>query len=139
MRNPPPLMLVDSWVTDQLIHWFAGQNPDVKMKKALRNDLDHYALELAGPNPSPAEALLAQTVSINWFALRVAEANFLADESSPDGTTFQQSEHAQKRLDRAHRRLLASLKTLATIRRLGVPTIQVNLAHQQVNVANSSL
>ena len=37
----------------------------------------------------------------------------------------------QRRIDRAHRRLLATLKTLATVRRLAVPAVQINLAHQQ--------
>lgn len=37
-------------------------------------------------------------------------------------------------LDRAHRRYLSALKTLATIRRLEVPVVQVNVAREQIVV-----
>jgi hypothetical protein len=37
-----------------------------------------------------------------------------------------------KRVDHAHRRYLATLKVLAVVRRLAVPTLQVNIARQQV-------
>jgi hypothetical protein len=47
-----------------------------------------------------------------------------------------QSEHAQRRMDRAHRRFLNTIKTLATVRRLAVPAVQFNVARQQVNQVN---
>lgn len=34
----------------------------------------------------------------------------------------------------AHKRLLSALKTLAEVRRLMLPTVQVNIAEQQVNL-----
>ena len=40
-------------------------------------------------------------------------------------------------VDGAHRRYLASLKALATVRKLALPAIQVNLAHNQVNVVSA--
>jgi hypothetical protein len=48
-----------------------------------------------------------------------------------------QSEHAQRRIDRAHRRFLSTLKTLATVRRLALPALQINVAGQQVNQLNA--
>ena len=45
--------------------------------------------------------------------------------------TLAQSEHAQRRIDRAHRRYLSTLKTLAAVRRLAVPALQINVAHRQ--------
>jgi hypothetical protein len=47
-----------------------------------------------------------------------------------------QSEHAQRRMDRAHRRFLNTVKTLATVRRLALPAVQINVARQQVNQVN---
>jgi hypothetical protein len=44
---------------------------------------------------------------------------------------FAQSEHAQRRIDRTHRRFLTTLRTLATVRRLALPSLQINLAHRQ--------
>jgi hypothetical protein len=42
-----------------------------------------------------------------------------------------QSEHAQRRIDRAHRRLLSTLKALAAVRRHALPCVQINLARRQ--------
>jgi hypothetical protein len=52
--------------------------------------------------------------------------------------TLAQSDHSRRRIDRTHRRLMASLKTLATVRKLALPAIQVNVARQQVNLAGST-
>ena len=56
-----------------------------------------------------------------------------AYSQAEDGLTLAQSEHAQRRMDRAHRRFLNTVKTLATVRRLAIPVLQINVARQQVN------
>jgi hypothetical protein len=38
-------------------------------------------------------------------------------------------------MDGAHKHYLSSLKTLAVVRKLAVPVLQVNIARRQVNVA----
>jgi hypothetical protein len=98
-------------------------------------DLDRVAAELAGPDPTPAERMLAETAALSWFALRLLEVHYVNGATSEQGFTFAQSEHSQRRVQRAHRRLMATLKTLATVRRRVVPALQINLARQQVNVA----
>jgi hypothetical protein len=82
--------------------------------------------------------MLAEVAALNWFALRLYEARYASASNSEKGLSLAQSEHSQRRIDRAHRRLMASLKTLATMRKLGLPAVQINLANQQVNVANST-
>jgi hypothetical protein len=42
-------------------------------------------------------------------------------------------------MDRAHKRYLSAIKTLATVRKLAVPVLQINVAKQQVNVAGPCL
>ena len=44
-----------------------------------------------------------------------------------------------KRLDRAQRRYLAASKTLAQMRKLRVPAVQVNIGEKQVNVAGGGM
>ena len=41
----------------------------------------------------------------------------------------------QMRVDAAQNRYLKAVKTLAQIRKLGVPVVQINVAAQQTNVA----
>jgi hypothetical protein len=41
------------------------------------------------------------------------------------------------RIDKAHARFLSAVKTLAQVRKLALPTLQVNIARNQVNVAET--
>jgi hypothetical protein len=50
-----------------------------------------------------------------------------------------QGDYHQRRMDRAHRRYLSAIKTLATVRKLAVPVFQVNIAQKQMNIANATL
>jgi hypothetical protein len=47
------------------------------------------------------------------------------------GMTLVQSEHAQRRMDRAHPRFLNTVKTLAAVRRLALPALQIDVAQRQ--------
>jgi hypothetical protein len=129
--------VMDSWVADRLIDLTAAKDAK-KTKATLRRELEGLAAELAGPNPTSMELLLAETAALAWFSLRMHEAHFLRASTSEEGLTIQLSDHHQRRIDRAHRRLMATLRTLATVRRLGVPAIQVNVAPRQVNIAGST-
>jgi hypothetical protein len=48
-----------------------------------------------------------------------------------------QSEYHQKRLDKAHKRYLSSIRTLAQIRKMG-PAVQINIAEKQINTVGGS-
>ena len=128
---------LDHWVGQRLIDWATGHKGSDETKKKLRSDLEAFARDLAGPSPTPVEIVLADSAALSWCALRLAEAQWAGASQSEEGLTIPQSDHAQRRIDRAHRRLMSSLKTLATVRRLGLPTIQLNVAERQVNVAGS--
>src|SRR5262249_47568559 len=100
-------------------------------KESLKQELCEFAAELAGPSPSPVKRALAETAATAWFAYRLHEAQYAGAVTSEGGMSLAQSEHAQRRLDRAHRRLLSTLKALAAVRRLAVPALQINVAHRQ--------
>jgi hypothetical protein len=59
------------------------------------------------------------------------EAHYAACVTADGGMSLAQSDHAQRRMNRAHQRLMSTLKTLATVRRLALPALQINLAHLQ--------
>ncbi len=44
------------------------------------------------------------------------------------------AEYCQRRINHAHRRYLSTLRTLAQVRKLAVPMVQVNVARKQVNL-----
>ncbi|MFC1611640.1 hypothetical protein ACFL6C_11830 [Myxococcota bacterium] len=65
-----------------------------------------------------------------WLALQQAELTLVQHKIS----SSTHAEFLDKRVDRAQRRYLQAIKTLAQVRRLLRPSVQVNIAEQQVNV-----
>jgi hypothetical protein len=119
---------MDGWVVDQLLDAIAGRNGNEGTKAELRRELDRVAAEYAGSCPSPVESALAQTAAISWLSLRFLEAQFVGGATSEEGVSIAESEYHQRLIDRAHRRLLTTLRTLATVRRLVVPAAQETAA-----------
>ena len=122
--------IMDHWAIGKLVDWAAGKEADPKTKASLKEELCEVAAELAGPSPSPVERVLAKTAATAWFAYRYCEASNAAS-GAEGGMSLAQAEFAQRRMDRALRRLLSTLKALAAVRRLAVPTVQINVAHRQ--------
>ncbi len=89
--------------------------------------------ELTGPAPTPLERLLVDRVALGWLGLTAVEGAY--HRALKGGLDRSDDEFHQKRVERAQRRYLAAIKALATVRRLGVPALQVNVADKQVNVA----
>ncbi len=92
------------------------------------------ASDLAGPQPTAIERVLAGVAAKNWFTVRMFEALYAGESGGEYRLVV--SEHDQRRIDRARRRLLASLKLFADVRRFAVPALQINVARQQVNHVN---
>jgi hypothetical protein len=133
----PVERVMDNWAIGKLIDWAAGTDGNPKLKASLKKELCEFAAQFAGATPSPVEIVLAETAATCWFAFRLHEAQYAGSVKSEEGMSLAQSEHAQRRMDRAHRRFLTTVKTLAAVRRLAVPALQINVARQQVNQVNA--
>jgi hypothetical protein len=112
------------WLRQNLISKASGKNALVQ--EAIGRKIDAVRAELEGPNPTPIEKLLAERAAVCWFIVYWHENSFL------------ESDVHQQRIDRAHARFLSSLRTLAQVRKLAVPALQVNIARSQVNVAGGA-
>lgn len=99
---------------------------------ATRRHLATMRANLGGPNPSPLDRLLIQRVVACWLQSQQAD---LAYARSLRGSSPAEVEHHHRRQDRAARQNLKALRTLATVSRLLVPPMQVNIAERQVNIA----
>jgi len=95
--------------------------------------------ELTGPNPSPLEQLLAERIAVCWIQANDADLRAAQWQLSGGGSAAQGLYHA-KRQEAAQRRLLAAIKTLATVRKLLHPSmLQVNISSgSQVNMASAA-
>jgi hypothetical protein len=105
------------------------RDKDLASKELLKHQLESMRIEVAGQNPSPLERLLAERVVATWLQLQLFEGLYASGMKSG---TLSQEDHRQKRLDRAHRRHLSAIRTLAQVRKLG-PAVQINIADKQIN------
>lgn len=93
--------------------------------------------ELARPGDGELERLLVQQVALAW--LKLAYVEYYHARSLLDGSlTIAQAEFRERRLSAAQRRYLRAIETLARVRRLNLPALQVNIGAQQVNQVNPS-
>jgi hypothetical protein len=116
-------------VESSWLRLWAGK--DVLAREAMTAELRRLKSSLAGPAPTAIEQVLVDRVAACWVQANYADAT----EATCGERTISQAEWAAKRQTMAHKRLLSALKTLAEVRRLMTPTVQVNIAEQQVNVA----
>ena len=111
-----------------------GGSENLAFREGLKRKLAELREELEGPNPSPIERLLVDRVVACWLQVQDADLGYAEMKKC----SFAQAEFHLKRQDRAHRRFLSAMKTLATVRKMALPAIQVNIGENQVNVANAA-
>ncbi len=110
-----------------LIKRVTGGDPVVR--EALPVRLKAMRKELAGPDPSALERLLAERIVACWLQVQYAEIIYAQNLGSMN---IAQSDYHQRRLDKLHRRYLSAIKALAQVRKMG-PAVQINIAEQQIN------
>jgi hypothetical protein len=82
--------------------------------ESIRREADRMRLELLGRSPTPIEKLLVDQIVACW--LQVTHAEMTA--GSGREISVMQGRFRDQRVDRAQRRYLSALKTLAQVRRL---------------------
>lgn len=70
--------------------------------------------ELTGPHPSALERVLAERVVVSWLEVHTLDPVLTERKEM----TLAQAAFFDKRRDRAHRRLLAAIRTLVGVRTL---------------------
>lgn len=123
-------------VEDALLDHMTKED-DLASKEFIRQELRAMREEITGDEPSPLERLLAERVAMTY--LEVQHFDGLYAKNMRELTIYQHEFH-QKRLDKAHRKHLSAIKTLAQVRKLlkGKDITQINIAEQQMNFASDS-
>ena len=112
----------------------AGTAPDAELtRRVVEQDIVRKRREVAGADPTPLEALLAERVALCWVAAQQADAQYARRLAG--GMSFREGAYYARRSEQANRQLLKAVQTLATVRRLLAPTMQLNLAEKQINIA----
>lgn len=114
---------------------FAGMVADENLlvREATRRQAEALRRELAGPSPTPLEKLLVERIVVCWLASHYSDRTAMAKLA--EGCSFGEGDFWRKAQDSANKRFLAACKALATVRKLALPVLQMNVAQQQVNVA----
>jgi hypothetical protein len=101
-------------------------------QERLRRQCTALTRDLTGPDPTPLETLLVDRIVLCWVHLHYVENVYV---QSMHELSITQATFHQRRLSLAQSRYLAAIRTLAQVRRLQAPNVQVNIAEQQLNVA----
>jgi len=101
--------------------------------EVIRRQLAAMREEIVGEDPSPLEKLLTERVVATWIEVQIFDS-FCAQHLRKAHT--RQADYLQRHLDRAHRRHLSAIRTLAQVRKLLKPAVaQINIGEQQVNIS----
>ena len=105
---------------------------DLFSQEAIPRNLKEMREQIAGENPSTLERLLAERIAVCWLQLQYYEAIYAQNLKK---FTITQSEYHQRRIDKAHKRYLSAIRTLAQLRKIG-PAVQINIADKQINTVS---
>mgnify|MGYP007086306384 FL=1 len=107
------------------------------VQTSLQTGWTRLTVDLARPGDGELERLLVQQVVLCWLKLAYTEyqhRHYLTTGT----TTITQADFWERRLSAAQHRYLRATETLARVRRLQLPAVQVNIAEQQVNQLNTT-
>jgi hypothetical protein len=110
----------------------AGEN--AVFREAIQRRLGQTRRDLLWDAPTPLERLLVERILSCWLQVQYLDAVYAQRLSKGEGMTWASDDGHQRRQDRAQRRYLAAVRTVAQVRRLLGPTVQVNIAEHQ-NIA----
>ena len=116
-----------------LIRNMSGDN--LLFQEGVLQRLSSLRMELSGMVPSPLEVLLVERILTCWLEVQYYDALYAQNMKD---LNLRQGDYYQRRQDRAHMRFLSAVKSLAMIRRLQLPVVQVNIGEKQVNVVTPS-
>jgi hypothetical protein len=106
---------------------------DSFLTDVLLGEIRRTASEVAGPNPTPVERLLAERVALTWFDAHQADCKFL-EATGGEGCSIAKADYLVRLRDRSNSRFLAACRSLAVVRKLALPTLQLHLNAPAANV-----
>ena len=113
----------------------ADMNAPQSMKMSLKTGLSAMAAELTQPGDGELEKLIIRQIVGCW--LRLSYVEYTYNRNTVSGMNLRQGEYWERRLSAAQRRYLRAIESLARVRRLRLPAVQVNIGAQQVNQVNA--
>lgn len=112
-----------------------GRHTTAVVRESMKAGMEVQRRELGIETATPLERALIDHVALCWLRLQSLELDFSSNLRQEH--TFTLAEHMDRRLNAAQKRYLRACETLARIRRLAVPPVQINVGEKQVNLVTS--
>jgi hypothetical protein len=110
----------------------ADMKASTAQKETIKHGLGVLERELTQPGDGPLEKLIIRQITGCW--LRLSYVEYVVNTNTVEGNfNMAQGAYWEKRLSAGQRRYLRAIETLARVRRLQLPAMQVNIGNQQVN------
>jgi hypothetical protein len=102
-------------------------------REGIERGLARLQSDLAAEGDGRVEALLIERILIAWVAANHSDIQLA--QAMRRGATRWELEYLERQQERTQRNLLRATQSLATLRRLRPPAIQINADEQQISVA----
>ena len=102
---------------------------DAQALARAREQMTQLRKEMAGPGATGLETLLTERIAVCQLHLDAVELEYAKafDEDSRQAL--------QKRITQAHNRFVSAVKALASVKKMRLPDVQVNIGQKQINLA----
>ena len=129
----PPTNVLHSNVERSVLDTLMGTDRQLFARATIEHQLEALRTALLADTSSGLERLLVDRVVLCW--LQCHHADLVVAQRAGPTCPLVQAEFYHRQAERAERRLLRAAKTLATVRRLCSPAVQINVAEEikQVN------
>ena len=118
----------------------ATVTPDPVGQAAIQREIAELADALGHAHAPPLEQLLIDNILACWLRCHWTELKLAAcDEATSKGQPSPHAAYWEQRLSAAQRRYLRAVESLARLRKLNLPTLQVNIGHNQVNLVGQKI
>ena len=127
-----PIPTLSRWAENRIVHSASDQ---VLGQEVIRAQLISMRTSLAEPRDGELERMLVESASLAWLALTHAE--YVRAVRWTESLTTEAGDFWDRHVGKLRSEFLRTCKTLATVRRLHGPSVQVNIAEKQVNFVSS--
>lgn len=135
IQATPELARVRSTPAEDLVTCLVSRYyGNVVEQESIRYQVEELRQDLAGPQPTVMEALLAERAAVCWLAVNVIERA----AESVQNSTLADVVARQRKIDGAHRRFMSAIKTLATVRKLALPDIKVLVNRRATHLSQAT-
>ncbi len=125
---------VEGWSSHMLVLRLQDRSSQTNLlaREGIKRDLEATVAALSSRADGPIERLIVERSALCLVDAQQADLEHIG--SVRDASNQATVEALDRRRDRAHRRLLLTLKTLCEVRRLNRPAIRVNVGDGNMNV-----